>query len=331
MKTEIQPFHQDMLAEAGKLLASRQARERAHFPALPKRFEDVSAATKAVETAFKKKGAFGFAAIRNGTLAAYLIGESTPLDWGRGGFIHLPGCGLAEGEDPALLQDLYAFVGEEWNKWGCFLHYLYLPSGDPAVTDSWFSLGFGRERADAILDLHALDIPKVKLKGSFEVRRSTAKDAKRLEELSDVIAVHQSRAPRWHPLTPEELPELAEGWSEIAGDPDWTIWLAVSGEETYGCVGFYGKPEADDALLVPPNSCYLSVAATKESERGRGVASALTWHGLERMRAEGFDFCLSDWQTANLPASRTWPRFGFETTAYRLARTVNPMIAWAKA
>lgn len=330
MKTEIQLFNQDMLAEAGKLLASRQARERVIFPALPKRFEDVSIAAKAVETAFKKKSAFGFAAIRGGKLAAYLIGESTPLDWGRGGFIHLPGCGLAEGEDPALLQDLYAFVGEEWNKRGCFLHYIYLPAGDPAVIDAWFSLGFGRERADAILDLSALEIPKVKLKGGFEVRRSTGDDSKWLEGLSDTIATHQSRAPRWHPLLPEELTELAEGWAEIAGDPDWTIWLADTGTEVQGSIGFRALPEADDDLTIPPKATDLTVAAVKEAARGRGIMFALTWHGLEHARNEGYEFCVTNWQTANLSASRTWPRFGFQTAAYRLARTINPMSAWAK-
>lgn len=64
--------------------------------------------------------------------------------------------------------------------------------------------------------------------------------------------------------------------------------------------------------------------------RGRGIMSALTWRGLEHARNEGYEFCVTNWQTANLSASRTWPRFGFQTAAYRLARTINPMSAWAK-
>ena len=330
MKAEYVQFTSETIPDAGILLAGQHTRNRKNLPLLPSRFEDPLVATKAVESVFSRKTAFGFAAVRGGKLAAYLIGETSPQMWGRCGYIYLPGCGLAEGESPELLQDLYAFVGDEWNQAGCFNHYIYLCAADEAVIDAWALLGFGHERADAILNLRTIEIPELKLTCDFEISRSGVDDSPRLVELSNVIVRHQSRAPRWHPSLPEHLDDLAEGWAEIAGDPEWTIWLATRGNETFGCAGFCAKPEADTDLLVPQKSYYLSIAATKDSARGRGIAAALTWHGMKHGRANGFEFCMTDWQTANLLAARTWPRFGFKTVAYRLARTINPMIAWAK-
>lgn len=327
---ELIPFTHDHLPSAGGLLAARHKRSRTFFPELPERFEDTLAAAKAVETVFAKKTSFGFAALRDGKLVAYLIGETSTQPWARCGYVYLPGYGLAEGEDANLMQDLYAFVGEEWNRRGCFNHYAYISEADLDIVDAWFSLGFGRERADALLDLRSLDIPKLKLSGDFEIRQATKEDGAYLSELSSLIARNQSRAPRWHPLPPEDLPELAEGWAEIAGDPEWTIWIAMNGSEILGSIGFRPLPEEDNDLTLPPKTTDLTVAAVKESMRGRGIMSALTWHGLEHARDNGYEFCLTNWQTANLQAARTWPRFGFKTVAYRLARTINPMSAWAK-
>lgn len=49
MKTEYLSFTEDMIPDAGKLLADRHARNRKVIPLLPVRFEDQQIATKAVE------------------------------------------------------------------------------------------------------------------------------------------------------------------------------------------------------------------------------------------------------------------------------------------
>ena len=330
MKIEIRSFTDEMLPQAGELLAQRHKRNHAQLPLLPARFDDPQIAVQAVGFTWESKAKNGFAAFREGAMIAYLIGEYSTQYWDRCGYVYLPGYALAEGESATIIQDLYARLGDDWVKNGVFNHGIYVSAADEDVVESLFGIGFGRERIDAILDLRSLEIPKLKIPGDFEIRRSSAEDSARMAELSDIIWRHQSRMPRWHPFLLEELPDLAEGWSEIAHEPDWRIWLAVNGEETLGCAGFSVKPESDDAMLVPPKSAYLSIAATKEAARGRGIVGALTWHGLESLRAEGFEFCLTDWQTANLLASRTWPRFGFETVSCRLTRMINPMIAWAK-
>ena len=112
MKTELIPFTNELLPDAGYLLAQRHKRNRAMFPELPARFEDASVARKAIETPWSKKTAGGFAALRDGKLIAYLIGETMSQSWGRCGYVYLPGYAIANGESPALIQDLYTLLGD---------------------------------------------------------------------------------------------------------------------------------------------------------------------------------------------------------------------------
>jgi GNAT superfamily N-acetyltransferase len=139
-----------------------------------------------------------------------------------------------------------------------------------------------------------------------------------------------AKAPYWHPTVPEDWDELQEGWAELADDKEWTVWLALENEEALGTVGFTTQNEEDTNMLVSPRTSYLSVAATKPQARGRGVNTALSWHGLEQVRKDGFEICYTNWISPNLLASRFWPRFGFKDVAYRVAKKVSPMIAWAK-
>ncbi len=263
-------------------------------------------------------------------MIAYLIGEAAAQSWGRSGYVYLPGYGLADGENPATLQDLYALLGEDWVQRGCFNHYLYVSSADIAILDALFDIGFGKERVDALLDLDALKAPDVEEPNGVTVRQASKGDNAHLGSLSNVIFRALAKAPYWHPTLPEDWNELYESWSELADDREWTVWLALEGDEALGTVGFRPEEEADTQMLVSPKTAYLSVAATKPQARGRGINTVLSWHGLEHARKSGFEVCYSNWISANLLASRFWPRFGFKDVAYRVAKKVSPMIAWAK-
>ena len=72
----------------------------------------------------------------------------------------MPGYALAEGQSPALIQDLYTLLGDEWVKKGYFNHYLYISAADAQVIDALFDLGFGKERVDALMDLRTAVIPE---------------------------------------------------------------------------------------------------------------------------------------------------------------------------
>src|SRR6266508_6191983 len=112
MKTEYLPFTEEIIPDAGTLLATRHACDRKNLPLLPARFEDPQIAAKAIETLWHEKFSSGYAAFRDGNLTAYLIGDFTVQPWARSGYVYLPGYALADGEGIATLQDLYALLGE---------------------------------------------------------------------------------------------------------------------------------------------------------------------------------------------------------------------------
>ena len=139
-----------------------------------------------------------------------------------------------------------------------------------------------------------------------------------------------AQAPYWHPTIPEDWEELREGWSELADEKNWTIWMALDNDELLGTVGFTSQEESDTDLLAPPRAADLSVAATKPQARGRGISTYLTWHGLKEAQGDGFEICYTSWISSNFLAARHWPKFGFKNVTYRLSKRIDPMISWAK-
>ncbi len=330
MKTEIKPFTAEMIPQAGELLSARHKRNRANLPLLPERFEDAAVAIKAVESLWQKKFKMGYAAFRDGKMTAYLLGDFSVQSWGRCGYVYLPGYALAEGESPKTLQDLYSLLGEDWVKKGIFSHGLYISAADADVIDALFALGFGKERVDALLDLRSAEISEPANPAGIDIRLAGAGDNPHLGNLSHIIMEALANAPNWHPTIPEDWEELREGWAELADDPEWTVWLALEKGTALGTVGFCPEEESDTAMLVSPRTSYLSVAATLPQARGRGVSTALTLRGLKQAQNENFEICYTNWISPNLPASRFWPRFGFKDAAYRLAKRIDPIIAWTK-
>lgn len=330
MKIDILPFSDDMIPEAARLLATRHARNRKNLPLLPDRFEDPSISCKCIEVLWSKKHRTGYAAFRDGKMVAYLIGETTTHPWGRSGYVYLPGYALAAGEDASLLQDLYVHLGEDWVRTGHFIHSLYISAADQDVIDALFDVGFGKERVDALLDFRSLQVPDVEEPAGITIRQAAAGDNDLIGSFSDVIFRALAQPPYWHPTVPEDWDELREGWSELADDKEWTVWLAMENEAALGTIGFRPEAEDDTQMLVSPKTMYLSVAATKPPARGRGINTVLTWHGLKQAQEAGYEICYTNWISPNLLASRFWPRFGFQDVSYRLAKKISPMIAWTR-
>ena len=330
MKIEYRPFGEEMIPEAGRLLAERHTSDRMKLPLLPRRFEEPQVAAKTIGQLWKEKHTSGYAAFRGDRMLAYLIGTPATNSWGRAGTVHLPGYALVEEQSPAIMQDLYACLGEDWVKKGYFDHYVYVSAADQPVIDALFDIGFGKERVDALMDIRRLELPKIETPPGVTVRQAGPGDNAHLGSLSNIIFCALEQAPHWLPTVPEDWNELYEGWSELADDREWTIWLALEENQALGTVGFRPEQETDTQLLASPHTLYLSVAATQPEARGRGISTALTWHGLEQARKAGFEICYTNWISPNFLASRFWPRFGFQDVAYRLAKKVNPMIAWTR-
>jgi hypothetical protein len=336
MKTEYLPFRSEMTPEAGKLLAQRHICNRQVLPLLPARFEEPQAASKAVESLWQSKFGSGYAAFRNGEMLAYLIGDFEDQPWARSGYVYLPGYALASGESAAILQDLYALLGEDWVRRGIFSHNLYISAADQDVIQTLFAIGFGQERVDALLDLSRFEFPILDEPEGLVIRRARKGDEEFLGSVAYVMIDALTSAPYWLPVMPESRIAWKERWGSRAGDEEWLVWMALEHDQAVATVAFVFEPadpleqDSEIQMLITDRTVHLGTAVTRPESRGRGVANILTWRGLEEAHGMGFEVCLVNWIGANLLAARYWPRFGFRPAAYRLSKQIHREIAWAR-
>ncbi len=327
---DLVPFHTELIPEAGALLAQRHRRDRTVRPELPVRFEDPAIAQAAVEATWRRPGVSGVAALSEGRLLGYLIGDLV-IDhlWGRSAWVRLPGCALAPDQNAELVRDLYAALGRRWVAYGCFFHFALVPTADRALLDAWFALSFGVEQVHGLVNLDGLDLSAPISLPDVEIRRAGPDDRDTLAELSDIIWRHLAQAPVWGITLPEREADIRAGYAGLVDDPTATVWLASDRGQAVGFQCYFPAEAADDNLLVSEQCAELSIGGTRESARGQGIGRALTRHGLAHARASGYRTCLADWRSASLLASRFWPRQGFRPVAYRLVRRIDARIAWA--
>ena len=330
MRLDLIPFHDDHLAEAGALLAQRHTRDRLGLPALPARFEDPAGARAAVEQTWRRPHTSGAAAMEDGRLVGYLLGQARADTLReRHIWVALPGHAVDAEHGPTLYGDLYAAAGPAWLAQGCFRHFILVAAADQALHLVWFGLSFGLEQVHALCDLERLDPGEQPPPPGVTVRMATAADRLHAAALHAVIARHQLGAPVWGLTLPETLPEMRQGYGELVDDPSATVWLALENESPLGLHAYWPDETSADDTLTPEHATTLHVAATVPEARGRGIGRALAQRGLRAAREAGFRYCLADWRSTNLLASRFWPRQGFEPLAYRLVRQVDSRVAWA--
>ena len=351
MDSDILPFTEAMLPEAGRILAARCRSNRLTLPALPARFEDPAAAVAAIQACLERDHVSGLAAVDGDQLLGYLIGDLVIDEiWGRSAWVRLAGCALsgaqskelrpkrsgaqskggalAPDQSLELVRDLYAALAASWVASGCFTHIALLPTANPAMLQAWYSLSFGIEQVYGLASLEALDLRQPPPPPGLEIRLAASDDRQALESMYDLIWRANVDAPVWGLHLPERDAELRLAYGDLVDDPDAVVWLAYLDGEPAGFQCYFPGEHSADALLVPDGCIVLEVAGTQPQFRGRGIGSLLTRAGLAHAFESGYRFCLADWRSANLLASRFWPRRGFRPAAYRLARRVDPRIAW---
>jgi ribosomal protein S18 acetylase RimI-like enzyme len=316
----VAPFSEEHVEDAGRLLAARHARHREAAPLLPARFEEPAAARGEVADAWRRDGASGAAALRDGKLVGYLVGaprEDTV--WGDNVWVEAAGHAVVEPEDA---RDLYGTAASRWFEEGRRRHYALLPASDAALVDAWFRVGFGQQQAhglqDVPPDLH------VRVPDGFEIRSPREEDIEALIAVDAALPAHQGASPVFsgQPLPAED--EIREEWhSTLAGSDEKVLigyrdgqpvacWSVTAAERSYHYHG----------LMLPERASYLAFASTLPEARGSGIGVALTDASLAAAAGDGYAVMVTDWRVTNLLASRFWPKRGFRAAFLRLYRSI---------
>ncbi len=326
----IESFRDEHVDAAAELLAARQRARRQDEPLLPVRFAENEGARAAVSAAWGEPGARGVAALRGDELAGYLImAPKIDATWGRSAWARLAGHALAREAEAELSRDLYASLAPHWVERGCLVHYVVAPASDRAALDRWFSLGFGQQQAHAILALPAASVAEPRLDPAVMVRRAGPGDLDQLLDVAGVVGMHQAQSPVYAAFLPEVRDDWREDYAALLADAHAAVWIALEAGQVLGFTLLLPEEPGDSAISVPERSIDLVLAGTRASERGRGIGRALAARALDSAAEDGFAACIADWRTANLLASRFWPRLGFHPVAYRLERRIDGRVLWA--
>jgi GNAT superfamily N-acetyltransferase len=315
-RPEIVPFADEHLDGAAALLAARHARNRASEPLLPARFDDEAQTRNEIESVWRKEGAAGATASRNGRMVGYLIGAPGNDDvWGANMWIDLAGHAV---EDAEVVRDLYASASAEWLERGRSRHYAVVPGTDLALLDAWFRLSFGQQQALGVREVSPESWPA-------GVRKAEPRDVDALAEIVPLLNRHGLLAPVF---TGRRLDfDAGELRNEITQDlADNGIGNLVA-ERGGRIVGNFEVVSAElssthAGLARPSGACCLGFAVTLPEVRGSGVGRALTQACLAWAHEAGYECMVTDWRVTNLLASRFWPRRGFRETFLRLYRSI---------
>jgi len=320
------PFQLSHLPAAAALVCQRYRRLRQDVPDLPKRYEQVDEFLPRLAGLVQKSPAkSGFALLREGALAGFLLGLEIPDFMGQRA-IYSP-----EWANAALLDEswpIYEALYTQWSAYwvaqGCTTHLVSVLASDWDAVDSWQWLGFGMAVVDGVRALSPLPDG---YQGAFQVRQVlpdakgdfSPKDLALVKQYDQGLLDHLLAAPCFWPHDVEEASSFSgDAWLSSPGN---ALWLAYQGEQPLGYLGI--TPSSQDACTIirDPGTASIVKAYTLPEARGMGVGAALLNHALMWAKDQGYKRCSVDYEAANPPARRFWERW-FDPVVVSLMRVV---------
>lgn len=314
-KLEIQPFSEEHLDAAARLLEQRHARHVEAEPLLAKKIDFRAEIQELVDT----EGTSGVVAIRNGRVAGYLLG--TPKaegTWGPNVWVDHAGHAA---EEPELVRDLYAAAAARWHEEGRDRQYALVPATDRGLVDAWFRLSFGAQHAAGIQETPG------STNGSppgVAGRRAVADDVDAVVPLDSELGRFQELSPVFGGLPQPGEEESREEFLKDVADPEVGLLVGELDGRVVSLVVMVPveKSSMHTGLARPEGAAFLGYAATLPEARGSGAGLAATNAAFGWAREQGYPIVVVDWRETNLLASRFWPRRGFRRTFLRLYRSI---------
>lgn len=312
---DIQPFSEDHLDDAARVLERRHAR---HVEAEPLLAKEIDFRAE-IQSLLAIEDASGAAAIRDGQLVGYVLG--TPKDegvWGRNIWVESAGHAA---DDPELVRDLYAAAASRWHDEGRDRQYVLVPASDAGLVDPWFRLSFGAQHAAGIQETPSTTSGAPQ---GVVARRAVADDVEAIVPLDSELGRHQELSPVFGGLTQPNADESREEFLNEVDDPEVGLLVAEVDGRVVSLVAMVPieKSGMHTGLARPEGAAFLGFAATLAEARGSGAGLAATNAAFDWAREHGYRVIVVDWRETNLLASRFWLRRGFRRTFLRLYRSI---------
>jgi GNAT superfamily N-acetyltransferase len=321
-KYEFKPITINDIPSMATLLVERQKQEPAYLQKTCLQENDV---IQTLRELFNNHKMVGMGAVFNDELVGYMFAKiEIDTERGSNAWVLYEGMAIKQDESVELIRHLYAHASELWLDHGCFKHYAMVPLGTPGYQNAFQGLSFAIEQVHAVMNMN--DYEPFEESSEAIIRYGNEKDREELVQMSSIIFSYQNSSPTYEPAFPETVKKIREGYGGIVDDEEAVVLLAEKGSKV---IGFQAYWPQGPGLMFPKNAVELSVAGTYSFERGAGVGKALMNEGYRIMKAEGYDFMITDWRIANLTSSTFWPKCGFQPIIYRMVRNIDDRLAWA--
>jgi ribosomal protein S18 acetylase RimI-like enzyme len=320
-RLDLRPFSSEFLADAGRLLAQRHARQRAVEPLLSPRFEDPAVAEQEVAEVWKSDDASGAVALAGARVVGYVLGAPKASDtWGPN--IWVEAAGLAVEGEPETLRDLYGLAAARWVDEGRTAQYALVPAHERGLLEAWYRVGFGQQHMHAIQP--AVSTP-FRSPERVVVRRAARSDIPVLAALEVALPQHQGLSPVFSAGKIPTLEESIAEWEDDFDDPAFAVFVAErEGVVVGSAVGCSIEKSGSHRGVARPDSAgFLGFAAVFPEHRGVGAGRALGEAVISWSAESGYPAIVTDWRVTNLLSSRTWPALGFRDTFVRVHRNIG--------
>ncbi len=320
MSLEIVVLQEKHLEDAVALACARYTELRKQVPFLPARYQDADVLRPLLCDLVGK--APGVGAIQNAQLVGFLLGFVIPEFRGRRTAFSPEWANAADpGASRRIYQEMYAHLAARWIGDGCVTHLVCTMAHDRDAFDAWHWLGFGLCGVDGVRDPQPLQGPIA----DVEIRRAGLGELDEAVWMDKALDRHLSSPPTFLYYEDRSDAEIRKDEAEWLSNPTHALWLAYQGAEAVACIG--QRPSNPHACTIIRDEGTTSIvrAFTKESARGKGIATALLDRSLEWARAEGYERCSVDFEPMNYLAARFWSRH-FEPVNYALVRQIDERI-----
>ncbi len=310
----IEPFSEDHLDDAARLLEERHGRHRAAEPLLREQIDFRAE----IEALLARAGVSGAVAVRDGRVVGYLLGAPRDDSWGPNIWVEAAGQAVEETEDA---RDLYAAAAEDWVEKGRMRHYVLVPA-DEALVDAWFRVGFGGQHAHGIREVPPRN--EVAVPDGFDIRHPVETEIEALIEVGLALPRHQQKAPVFSQLPVPSEEEERQEWLDTLADDQEEVLIGYLNDRPVACwsVTSIERSGEHGGLARPDRAAFLGFAATLPESRGSGIGVALTDACLAWAAEHDYPTMVTDWRETNLLASRFWPKRGFRRMFLRLYRSI---------
>ena len=316
-------FREEHISDAARLFTRRFSSLRARVPALPSGFENPD---RIIPLLTRQIGRYpGAVAVRDGSLAGYLIGAVVPQFKGKRGIFVPEWANAAEPEgSDEIFGELYRALSGKWIDNGCVFHAVSVLASEDIVVSGLSLMGFGHLVIDAVCDLTGL--PETRQVPGLTVRRAGTGDAETAAAFLDALSRHLASPPIFLPYIDRETESSVDEWLSDRGN---ALWIGYLHGEPVSCIGM--EPINPTAALVvrEPETVSITSGYTCPDLRGRGIAENVLSTALRWARDEGYVRCTVDFETQNIPGRRFWLSH-FAPVCRSLCRTVDERILWAR-